>query len=143
MIYSELSQLIDHIKKVLEIEDRNYDKDALILYGINYPIMTSNQVDYLVDKIELEININELKEEILKNGPSEKYTSQMEKYIKNLAEIKVHLNESFKADLDDTDDVFLTFKSRKQKKLFKELYLVNSCKRNCAKCCGSKIYDHL
>ena len=55
ILYSELSCVIEHIYSVLEIEDKNnFNRENFLLYDLNYPIMTLEQVDLLVIKNNIE-----------------------------------------------------------------------------------------
>lgn len=144
-IYNELSQLIEHIKKVMAIEDKQYNDSNVLFYEINFPIMTSNQIDFLVTKNELEEDIYELTQNIERgtaNGCGDP-KQRLESLTKKLIDLKAELNVSFEVDLDDSDDVFLTFASRRQRKIFKDIYDVSKVKRCAYKCCGGNKYDHL
>ncbi len=142
-IYSEVSDVLEHIHTVMEKEDKRYKKDELMIYEINFPIMTTNQVDLLSDKIEFEFEIEEIKDLIEKEGNTDSYVQKLHKFEMKLNDVKVKLTSSFKEDLEDTDDLFLTFTDHNQKRKFYELYNVSSSQRCCMKCLGKKDLDHL
>ena len=139
-IYEEISEVLGHIKKVLEAEDKMYVKgaDNLSFYEINFPMITNTQVDFLVEKTEIETEIQILNAEIDKNGASEELSKKIADKETKLKELKFNLMNLFKEELLELDDLFITFTSRRQKKLFKELYNVSAVKR-----CCSNSYQHL
>ncbi len=143
IIYQEISDVIGHVNKVMEQKDKLYNKDNLIIYDINYPIMTLQQVDLLVDKTEYLLEIEELNDKAEKTGKNEDYYEKVRELERKIREVKVELASSFEESLDDTDDVFLTFVSHRQKQLFKRLYDVSASKRCLYKCCGKADYDNL
>jgi hypothetical protein len=123
----------------MKIEDPEfYDPQNLLLYDINFPMMTQKQLDLLVDKSEYTIELEEAKQEMSVKGANASYQEKIQKLEEKLKENKITLANSFKEDMEDIDDVFITFASKRQKKLFLDKNNLNCCQRKCM----SK-YDHL
>jgi len=140
-IFKEIGDVITHINKVIAKENSLHNEDDLIVYDVNFPIMTDVQVNLLVEKNELELTKFELLEQIKKeNADLKELRSKVIEVDSKIKDIKRNLISSFKEDLDDTDDVFITFKNHKIKKLFKNAYTKDVCLK-CKRC--SSTYDYL
>jgi len=142
-IYDEISEVIKHVETVLLKEDKDHsikNRDQII-YDINFPIMTVYQLDTIQEINDLELEKMELENQNDKEG---KIEAKIEKINEKIAEKRKDLNLSFKDDLDDTDDVFITFHNQDVAGELKELYLnIGGVARRCYKCCGKDNYEHL
>ena len=136
-IYQELSDLIIHIEKVISTETKITDiQNEVLITDINYPIMADTQISLLCLKNSHELERIELDEEyklLLSTGQDIKeIKKKLNEKDKILSEITNSLALSLHEQLDDTDDVFITFKNHVYKKLFKNAYQKNICCKKCS-----------
>ncbi len=138
-IYDEVSELLKFIEDIMVREDKDLKNADQIIYDANFPIMTIYQLDHMN-----EINELELQKIQLHKDDKDEDLNKIEELKEKIKEKKKELKASFVADLDDTDDVFITFHSQHLVKTFKDLYTeIGGCKRKCYKCLGRNDYDHL
>ncbi len=54
-IYDEISELVRHVDRVLKEEDKTINNTDQIIYDVNFPVMTLNQLDSVLEINELEL----------------------------------------------------------------------------------------
>jgi len=141
-IYNEISKVINHVSTVLIAADPEIDKD-MIIFDVNFPKMTVFQIDKISDKNDLEIEKLDLEKLMLEKN-DEKTRLKIDKIEEKINTIKSQITISLREELDDTDDVIITFFKKKHVKLMKKLYNTSSAtERACSRCCGGKDYESL
>ena len=138
IIEQEISDLIQHINNVVANENSLHNSNDLVIYDINFPIMTDTQLDLLVEKNTFELEKWELEELIKLNQNDPTLKTRIDKINIEIGLVSEKLLKCHKEDINDTEDVFVTFRDHKIKKLFKNAYTKNTC---CRKCSSS--YDYL
>ena len=139
-IYDEISEVMKHVENVMIMEDKTLEHKDQIIYDINFPVMTVFQLDSITDINELELEKLQKSNEEASEANNAKIIAINEKLIK----LKKELKDSFVNDMDDTDDVFITFHSQTRANNFKSLYLdIGGVSRRFQNCCGKTDYNHL
>jgi hypothetical protein len=141
LIHDEISDLLRHVENVLlQAHTKMAIQADQIIYDVNFPVMTVYQIDKIIDINDLEIE----KLEMAKDGVQEDEIEKIAKINEKIIQMREDLKASFIDDLDDVDDVFITFQTQDIAKSFKDLYLnVSYCKRCTFKCCKIPDFDYL
>ena len=142
-IYEGLSELIDHIENVLQNLNDKGENESLnhtdqLIYDINFPIMSITQLETVEKLNQLGLEKIQLSDNSIANK------SKIEKIDRETIELKKKLKTSFQEDLDEIDDVFITFSTQDQAKKLKDLYNnIGACARQTYKCFGNHKYNSL
>jgi hypothetical protein len=138
-IYSEISEFVKHVENVLKNQPNFVKSEDEIIFDLNFPILSTEQLDLSYSINDKHIQILDMKRDGLSSDEETKIAD-----LKNeIHDLQTKLYNSTN-DKGEIEDVFITFHNQPFTKKFKELYLeVGKCKRNCNKCCGKNDYDYL
>lgn len=139
-IYQDIEDLVSHLNSIFkeEIEEFKTNKYTNI-YEINYPILTDEKLDLVLEENDLQEEINLNKKKLRYQNFDEEGKTKMFKKIDDLEEkIKNIKEKSMENDkeLYTIDDAWITFNKMKYKDLIENVYKrYNKCERCCLICC--------
>lgn len=148
-IYKDLDDLVAHLNKIFEKEIKEFNANKYTnIYEINYPILTDEKLDLVLEENKMQEEINHNKKKIIKNDFDEEQKLKVNNKIadlgKKIEEIKKKNMENDK-ELYRIDDAWITFNKMKYKHLIEDTYKrYNKCERCCLICCfqREKINDY-